>query len=132
MLEYLYLICLLCLTISVPILIRGCFNIHKTLPQESGHLSNKLSDITDLLDEMADLATSFQRESEGMTSITQTPSHPLMALLSTLMTPKQMPSEYATKEPQGEIYEIDPQTQQETEIIADEHSTINNDSISND
>ena len=55
MLEYLYLICLLCLTISVPILIRGCFSIHSQMPAQGGAISERIDKVADLLDEMADI-----------------------------------------------------------------------------
>ena len=134
MLEYLYLVCLLCLTISVPILIRGCFNIHKELPNQGQGIGERIDKVADLLDEMAELATDFSRQTGNDHSLTQTPSNPLMALLSTLMTPKEMPSEHGrSQEPQEwEILPNDNTQKKETEVILDEHSTINNDSISND
>ena len=82
MLEYLYLICLLCLTISVPILIRGCFNIHKELPTQGDGSGDRIDKIAGHLDEMADIVNDAIQFKEDNFGIAQTPSHPLMCQLS--------------------------------------------------
>ena len=128
MLEYLYLICLLCLTISVPILIRGCFNIHKELPNQGGDISSRIDNVTELLDEMNDLINNAIQFTEQTSDIAQTSSHPLLAILNSFMsrTPSTENHGSKTQQTEREIYEIiQPQTTKETETIIDEYSAIN-------
>jgi len=125
MLEYLYLVCLLCLTISVPILIRGCFNIHKELPSQGQGIGERIDKVADLLDEMAEMAADFGRQTESITSVSQTPTNPLMAILTGLMSGTPSPPEHGSKTQQTEreIYEvIEPQTTQ-TEDELNQHSS---------
>ena len=125
MLEYLYLICLLCLTISVPILIRGCFSIHTQLPVQGGDISTRIDKVADLLDEMADLINNAVQWQENLTPATQTSSSPIMSLLSAFMSNTQSPPGHGSKTQQTEreIYEIiQPQTKQ-TENELSEHSS---------
>ena len=115
MLEYLYLICLLCLTISVPILIRGCFSIHTQLPVQGGDISTRIDKVADLLDEMADLINNAVQWQENLTPATHTDSSPIMSLLSAFMTKTPSPPGHGSKTQQTEreIYEIiEPQTTQ--------------------
>ena len=115
MLEYLYLICLLCLTISVPILIRGCFNIHTELPNQGGHISSRIDKVSELLDEMADLMNNAIQFSEQTTDIAQTANSPIMTILNAFMTKTPSPQGHGSKTQQTEreIYEIiEPQTTQ--------------------
>lgn len=126
MLEYLYLICLLCLTISVPILIRGCFSIHSQMPTQGGAISERIDKVADLLDEMADLINNAIRFQEEIMPAAQTASHPLLSALNLFMgkTPSN-PNHGETQQTQREIYEInEPQTKQ-TETITDEYSPVN-------
>ena len=127
MLEYLYLICLLCLTISVPILIRGCFNIHSELPNQGGDISSRIDKVADLLDEMADLINNAVQFAESSTEVAQTASSPIMSILNAFMSNTQSPQGHGSKTQQEE-WEIHPpndtQTTQ-TETIIDEYSAIN-------
>ena len=120
MLEYLYLICLLCLTISVPILIRGCFEIHKELPTQGTGISERIDKVADLLDEMADLINNALPNNPDLQPVAQMPTSPLMSLLSAFMPNTPSPQSYASKtqQTQREIYEVnDPQTQEaQTEL----------------
>ena len=120
MLEYLYLICLLCLTISVPILIRGCFNIHKELPAQGGNITEKIDSVAGLLDEMADIINNAIRFQEEITPIAQTASSPIMTLLNAFMSNKASPQEHGeTQQTQREIYEINNPQETQTETILD-------------
>ena len=115
MLEYLYLICLLCLTISVPILIRGCFSIHKELPTQGGGIAERIDKVADLLDEMADLINNAIRFQEEIMPAAQTASHPLLSALNLFMnrTPSNPEHGNEKKQTEREIYEIiEPQTTQ--------------------
>ena len=127
MLEYLYLLCLLCLTISVPILIRGCFQIHRELPEQGGTISSKIDDVSGVLNELADFIAEV---SHAMTP-NNVPTHP-PSIVETLLTAflkrdNPSPLEHGRKEKQtlGEIYEIVTPEETQAETIIDEHSTIN-------
>jgi len=125
MLEYLYLICLLCLTISVPILIRGCFNIHNELPNQGGDISDRIDKVADLLDEMADLINNAVQFAESTTEVAQTASSPIMSILNAFMTNTASHEGHGSKTQQTEreIYEIiEPQTKQ-TEDELNQHSS---------
>ena len=108
MLEYLYLICLLCLTISVPILIRGCFQIHKELPTQGGTITDKIDDVSGVLNELADFIAELAR-SGILPHPTSTQSPPdFLSLLTTLLKPKTpSPLQHGTQEQEErQIYEI--------------------------
>ena len=111
MIEYLYLICLLCLTVSVPVLIRGCFNIHKELPNQGGDISSRIDKVADLLDEMADIINTAIRFQEEVAPIAQTSTHPIMNILSAFMSNTPSPPEHASeKKPQEwEVLPNDPE-----------------------
>ena len=130
MLEYLYLICLLCLTFSVPILIRGCFNIHKELPNRGGDISDRMDRIATLLDEMADLMNSAVRLQDELAPVAQTASSPIMAILNAFMSNKASPPDYGdkTQQTEWEILQDHDKTQKETETIIDGNSPISTDS----
>lgn len=127
MLEYLYLICLLCLTISVPILIRGCFNIHQELPHQGGNITEKIDSINDVLNELADFLADLAR-SGILPNPTATQSPPDFLSLLTAFLNRGNPSgvEHGTKEQEEwEVLPPSTETQTESETIFDEHSTIN-------
>ena len=126
MLEYLYLICLLCLTVSVPILIRGCFSIHKELPTQGGDISSRIDKVAELLDEMADIINNAVRWQEEIMPSTPTPSSPIMSLLNAFMSNTASRQEHGDeKKPQEwEVLPNDPQEKQ-TETITDEYSPVN-------
>ena len=130
MLEYLYLFCLLCLTISVPILIRGCFNIHAQLPVSGGDISDRIDKVADLLDEMADIINSAIRFQEELSPITQTHSNPLMAILTAFMSKNTSEANHAatTQPEKWEIHPPNDSTPSQTETILDEYSAVNPDS----
>jgi hypothetical protein len=126
MLEYLYLICLLCLTVSVPILIRGCFSIHKELPTQGGDISSRIDKVAELLDEMADIINNAVRWQEEIMPSTPTQSSPIMTLLNAFMSNTASPPKHGeTQQTQREIYEINEQETKQTETITDEYSPVN-------
>jgi hypothetical protein len=124
MMEYLYLICLLCLTISVPILIRGCFNIHKELPNQGGGISERIDKVAELLDEMADYLNNFGAALDSNPVVPQQHANPLMGILASLLDRNSSNSGHGTT--QQEEWEIlppnDPETKQ-TENELDEPSS---------
>tara|TARA_S200000501_G_C20668504_1_gene675220 strand:- start:357 stop:719 length:363 start_codon:yes stop_codon:yes gene_type:complete len=119
MIEYLSLICLFCLAVSVPILIRGCFNIHSELPNQGEEITNRIEKIHTVLDELADVANDFIRLGDEVQPLAQTASSPLMTLLNAFMAPKPMASEYGseTQQKEREIYQVIP-PENETETIS--------------
>ena len=124
MLDYLYLICLLCLTISVPILIRGCFNLHAETGHQGGTISDRIDKVADLLDEMDDLINNALPNNPDLVQVSQTPTNPLMALLSAFMTPTASQQNHAstTQQTQREIYEVNHPQTQEAQIESNQYS----------
>ena len=114
MLDYLYLICLLCLTISVPILVRGCVKLNESIPQNGSHISARIDKVAELLDEMADLMNNAIQFTEETSALTPSSSSPIMTLLNAFMTKTPSPPEHGSKtQTEREIYEIiEPQTTQ--------------------
>ena len=126
MLEYLYLICLLCLTISVPILIRGCFQIHKELPHQGGTISDKIDDVSGVLNELADFIADLS-SGIGASPVNTNPPTIVETLLTAFLKPN-TPSHVdhgSPKQTEWEILQDYDKTQKETETIIDEYSTIN-------
>ena len=124
MLEYLYLICLLCLTISVPILIRGCFQIHKELPTQGGTISDKIDDVSGVLNELADFIADLSRGINPSTVETHPPT--IVETLLTAFLKPNTPSHLdhgKAQQTNGEIFEIIEPNTKETEIEFSEHSS---------
>lgn len=127
MIEYLYLLCLLSLTVSVPILIRGCFKINEAIPNQGGAITESISNIHGLIDELNDLISEV---ADGFDSVgSQMPQTPpdFMTLLSAFLNRNNtMTSGHgSTQEPQErQIYEIDETQTNETETILDEYSPV--------
>jgi len=122
MLEYLYLICLLCLTISVPILIRGCFNLHAETGHQGGTISDRIDKVADLLDEMADLINNALPNNPDLQPITHTPQSPIMSILNAFMTRNTPSFGHASEKQEREIYEVPQNQQTQSETILDGNS----------
>jgi hypothetical protein len=128
MIEYLYLACLLCLTISVPILIRGCFKIHHELPTQGGNISEKIDGVNEVLNELADFVADLARHGLFPSQETNTPPDFLTLLTAFLKRDTPSPSQHGTTQPPDwEVLPPSTETQTETETIIDEHSAINTD-----
>jgi len=126
MIEYLYLACLLCLTISVPILIRGCFKIHHELPAQGGNISEKIDGVNDVLNELADFVADLARNGLFQAAQTNTPPDFVTLLTAFLKRDTPSPSQHGTQEPQDwEILPPNDTQTNETETILDEHSAVN-------
>ncbi len=124
MLEYLYLICLLCLTISVPILIRGCFQIHRELPTQGGTISDKIDDVSGVLNELADFIADLS-SGIGASPVNTNPPTIVETLLTAFLKPN-TPSglEHGkTQQTVGEIFEVIHPNTKETENEFSEHSS---------
>ena len=133
MIEYLYLACLLCLTISVPILIRGCFKIHHELPTQGGHISEKIDGVSEVLNELADFIADLARN--GLFDVASSHTQPdfLTLLTAFLKRDTPSPSQHGTKEQENwEVLPPDPTQKNETETILDEHGAVNPDSERNE
>lgn len=129
MIEYLYLACLLCLTISVPILIRGCFNIHNELPTQGGNISEKIDGVNEVLNELCDFIADVARSGLFAPAETNTPPDFLTLLTAFLKRDTPSPSQHGTTQPQDwEVLPPSTETQTETETIIDGYSPVNTDS----
>jgi hypothetical protein len=127
MIEYLYLFCLLCLTISVPVLIRGCFNIHKELPHQGGNISEKIDGVNDILNELADFISDVANGINSSPVNTNPPTLVDTLLTAFLKRGSPSPLEHGKTQPQDwEILPPNDTQTNETETIIDEYSTINN------
>ena len=120
MLEYLYLVCLLCLTISDPILIRGCFNIHKELPHQGGNISEKIDSVNDVLNELADFIADLAR-SGILPNPTVTQSPPDFVTLLTAFLNRGNPSgqEHGSTQ-ESQEWEVLPPNEQKTQNTENE------------
>jgi len=119
MLEYMYLLCLLSLSISVPILIRGCVRLNESTATNGGGISERIDKVADLLDEMADIINNAVQFQEAIMPAAQTASHPLLSALNLFMnrTPSNPEHGNEKKQTEREIYEIiEPQTKTENEL----------------
>ena len=127
MIEYLYLLCLLSLTVSVPILIRGCFKINEAIPNQGGAITESISNIHGLIDELNDLISEVADGFDSVGSqLPQTPPDFMSLLTAFLNRDRTMTSNYGTtQQEEREVYEIDPTQTQQTETILDEYSPVN-------
>ena len=116
MIEYLPSFFLLCLVLSVVFLIHLFLEMPKSMDSKTDYLTTELKDISVTLNDIADLFNDALNAINN-SPVAQTPSNPMEAILSGLissvMTPK---SHGSTQEPKdGEIFEIIPPSQNETE-----------------
>jgi hypothetical protein len=116
MLEEMTLFCLMLMLIGHGMLIRGCTSIGTAIPVSTDRIETKFTGIATILDELADLihelgsgppTTAMQNASIGG-------SIPEM-LSAFLMNKAHMNNTHGPQTQQREIYEIDPQTKNETE-----------------
>ena len=116
MLEYLTALTMLVLVFGHALLIKKCTKLTDGLEPSAQSLSTELKDITGILDDIADLfndAISIVNNSP----IAQTPSSPMEAILSGLISTVMTPKEHgSTQEPENrQIHEINPKEKSETE-----------------
>ena len=115
MIEYLYLACLLCLTISVPILIRGCFNIHNELPTQGGNISEKIDGVNEVLNELADFVADLARNNLFSSPQTNTPPDLLTVLTAFLKRDTPSPSQHGSTQESQEWEVLPPNDTQTNE-----------------
>ena len=121
MLQELQTVALIGLLVSTYYLTIGCKNISESLPDESGHISNKIDattekigGMTEVLDDIANLLNEGLGAIAG-TPISQTASSPVEMILSTLMSSMTSTPNHGTQQTEREILEIDPKQTLETE-----------------
>ena len=115
MLEELQTLALVGLLVSTYFLTIGCRNLSESVPHESGQISEKVSGMTAVLDDIADLLNETIN-AVGNSAITQTPSSPVEAILSAFIGNLTGPKNHGTETHQREIHEIHPNpTTHETE-----------------
>ena len=110
MLEELQTLLLVGLLVATYFLTMGCRQINEYLPHESGNITEKVSGMTVVLDDIANLLN------EGLHSIADiTPSSPsgspIEALLNGFITSMTSKANHGTETHQREIHEIHPNTQ---------------------
>jgi hypothetical protein len=118
MLDYLYALSLLSITVTLFYLTKSCFAFKGEIPYQGEEITNRIEKVHKVLDELTDIINDF---AQGLPSpdIAQMPSNPLMSILASIMTPKPMPSEHGETQEQKErqIHEINENpTQIETEL----------------
>lgn len=99
MLQELQTLALVGLLVSTYYLTIGCRQIGASLPTESGNISEKVASATEVLDDIADLLN------EALTGLPlasnpQTPSSPMEAILSGLISSMTKPPNHASPQPQ--------------------------------
>jgi len=125
MLQELQTVALIGLLVSTYYLTIGCRNISESLPDESGHISNKIDATTDkiggmteVLDDIANLLNEGLHTLPSLGS-TQTASSPMEAILSGFISRMTSPIDHGPSETQQEEWEIlppnDEKNTQETE-----------------
>ena len=108
MLEELQTLALVGLLVSTYYLTVGCRQISESIPGESGNITEKVASATEVLDDIADLLNEALA-GLSMPSNAQTPSSPMDAILSGLISSITKPANHAN--PQQEEWEIlDPET----------------------
>jgi len=107
MLDYLYALSLLSITITLFYLTKSCFQFKGEIPHQGEEITNRIEKVHGVLDEMTDIINEFA-QSMPITDIAQTPSNPLMSLLAGLISPTPSPLGHASKtQEEREIHEVE-------------------------
>ncbi len=121
MLEELQTVALIGLLVSTYYLTIGCQNISESLPDESGHISNKIDATTDkiggmteVLDDIANLLNEALATLPIVGS-TQTASNPMEAILSGFISRMTSMPEHGKEPQEWPIHEVDPTPPEQTE-----------------
>jgi len=117
MLEYLYALSLLSITITLFYLTKSCFNFKGEIPHQGEEITNRIEKVHGVLDELTDIINEFA-QSLPIPDIAQTPSNPLMAILNTLISPTPSPLGHGNKtQEEWTLHEIDETNTTQTETI---------------
>jgi hypothetical protein len=115
MLEYFILLALTLLIVTHGFLVKGCFRLHSIIPESSNHVASEASNISKMLDELADIINDVSLALPESKSISHAPSLPEI-LLNALMAKTGMPNEHGSKKPQEwEVLQDHPTPTLETE-----------------
>ena len=116
MIEYLPSFFLLCLVLSVVFLIHLFLEMPKSMDSKTDYLTTELKDISVTLNDIADLFNDALNAINN-SPVAQTPSNPMEAILSGLISSVMSPNSHgSTQEPQErEIHEIHSPTLTQTE-----------------
>ncbi len=107
MLDYLYALSLLSITITLFYLTRSCFQFKGEIPHQGEEITNRIEKVHGVLDEMTDIINEFA-QSLPSTEVAQMPSNPLMSILANIISPTPSPLGHASEtQEEREIYEID-------------------------
>ena len=114
MLEELQTLALVGLLVSTYYLTIGCRKIGDSLPTDSGQISDKVGDATDVLDDIANLLN------EGLQSLAgggshQTPPDLMTTVISSLMSGMTSKAEHGTQPKEWEVLPPNPTPTLETE-----------------
>jgi hypothetical protein len=118
MLEYVYALSLLSITITLFYLTRSCFQFKGEIPYQGEEISSRIDKVHGVLDELADIINDIS-QSSPIQEFAQTPSNPLMAIAQAFLTPKPIPVEHGSKtQEEWQIHEVNEKntTQAENEL----------------
>ena len=117
MLDYLYALSLLSITITLFYLTRSCFQFKGEIPHQGDEISNRIDKVHGVLDEMMDFASEMADGfAHSPSQISQTPPDFLSLLTAFLKPNTPSPVEHAsseTKQEEREIYEVIPPSEKE-------------------
>jgi len=106
MLDYLYALSLLSITITLFYLTKSCFQFKGEIPHQGEEITNRIEKVHGVLDEMTDIINEFA-QSIPMPDIAQTPSNPLMSLLASIISPTPSPLGHGETQEEREIHEVE-------------------------
>jgi hypothetical protein len=122
MLEELQTLALVGLLVSTYYLTVGCRNISESMPLESTNITEKVTGVTEVLDDIADLLNEAL-ESFTNSAITQTPSSPVQSILSALISSATTPKEHGSLTQEWQVHQNDSPPTLETENQPNELSS---------
>ena len=101
MLNEMTLLCLLCLVVAHGFLIRGCFQIHQSIPTSTDTISNQFDTVSNLLNELCDIISDIGGGGNSQTNQNPSIGGSIPEMLSTiLMNRFTMPQEHGNPQPQ--------------------------------
>ena len=105
MLDYLYALSLLSITITLFYLTKSCFAFKGEIPYQGEEITNRIEKVHGVLDELTDIINEF---AQGLPSpdIPQMSSNPLLSILAGFMTPTPSPQEHGETTQERAIHEI--------------------------
>ena len=117
MLEYLYALSLLSITVTLFYLTKSCFAFKGEIPHQGEEITNRIEKVHGVLDELTDIINEFA-QSIPVPDIAQTPNNPLMSILASIISPTPSPLGHGETQEERQVYEINKTntTQTETEL----------------